>query len=81
MHNPQPTQGHNPCGENPNSRRKDGRTDGWVDGRMDGQTTQNSRTNARKDGLADDLIENNPKQPHDDTMGTKRSDGKTLPEA
>jgi hypothetical protein len=84
MHNPQPTQGHNLCGENPKSHSKEGRMDGWTDGRADGrtdgQTTQNyARTDARKDGLTDDLIENNSKQPHDDTTGTKRSDGKTTP--
>ncbi len=64
---------------------KDGRTDGQTDGRTDGQTTQNNApTDARLDGLTDDLIENNSmniiqpdtQQPHDDTTGTKRSDGK-----
>jgi hypothetical protein len=57
-----------------------------MDGRTDGQTTQNNAlTDARMDGLTDDLIENNStniiqpdtQQPHDDTTGTKRSDGKT----
>ena len=89
MHNPQPTQGHNPHGKNPTPPPK-GRTDGRADGWMDRQTTQNNtQTEAWMDRLTDDPTSNNStniiqpdtQQPHDNTIGTKRSDNKTTPGA